>query len=317
MKDYLNKRSFNKPFIVPTWYGVAYFVLIVQIFSMSFFRPQAPYHAVGLSLIIFGLLAMVQSNENLRNLELRVDSPEPTQVGSFAKLRVRLRAKDKKVRINLVVSCADAKRWIFPAVWPFNRLFKSSFSVLGPESLEFLKEESSFTVPILCKQVGIRRLPLVQVSSLSYFGLFFVWRWYALEDIEVVSYPKPSGSMQLPIVAAVLPRGIEEGEFNGHRTFVVGSSMRQVDWKAFARGRPLLLKDFQRQISDEELDLDINQVSHLSLEEQLEQLSLWIHQCNTLKLRYSLRIGDRFLPRANGRIHMFKALALLAQAGEQ
>ena len=77
---------------MPTWYGVAYFILVVQTFSMSFFRPQPPYHAVGLSLIVFGLLAMIQSNANLRKLGLKVESPQPSVEGARSYIFVELNA---------------------------------------------------------------------------------------------------------------------------------------------------------------------------------------------------------------------------------
>ena len=62
---------------MPTLYGVVFLFLIVDIFAMGYYRDNPPFHTVGLTLILFGLVAMIHTNSNLQELDLSVERCEP------------------------------------------------------------------------------------------------------------------------------------------------------------------------------------------------------------------------------------------------
>jgi uncharacterized protein (DUF58 family) len=103
-------------------------------------------------------------------------------------------------------------------------------------------------------------------------------------------------------------------DFAGVRAYVPGESLRHVDWKAFARGRPLSVKQFTGGEGNE-LWLDAGQMSHLPLEARLSQLALWIVNAEKEELPYALRLGRTTLPLGLGPMQSRRALEALAVAG--
>ena len=90
--------------------------------------------------------------------------------------------------------------------------------------------------------------------------------------------------------------------------------MRHVDWKAFARGRPLSIKQFTGG-EGHELRLDAAELGRLPLEARLSQLALWIVNAEKAEIPYSLRLGRTTLPLGLGAIQSRRALEALAVAG--
>ena len=68
-----------------------------------------------------------------------------------------------------------------------------------------------------------------------------------------------------------------------------------MDWKAYARGRPLAVKQFTGGES-QELWLDAEFLQRLPLEERLSQLALWVLNAEKAELPYGLRLGRATLP---------------------
>lgn len=94
---------------------------------------------------------------------------------------------------------------------------------------------------------GRYSLHRARLASVHPLGLLAVmsespasWSW--------VVYPTPLGGGQDPegggddYLAGV--RSSNTGDFNGHRPYQPGEPHRRIDWRAVARGRPLLLKEY-------------------------------------------------------------------------
>ncbi len=93
-----------------------------------------------------------------------------------------------------------------------------------------------------------------------------------------------------------------------------GESLRHVDWKAFARGRPLSIKQFTGG-SGHELWLDAAEMSRMPLEARLSQLALWIVNAEKAEIPYALKLGRTTLPLGLGAAQSRRALEALAVAG--
>ncbi len=165
---------------------------------------------------------------------------------------------------------------------------------------------------------GMYRFESLLVRTSYPFGLF----WASIRvpvDAEYYIYPEPKGNAEWP----ALSLGGEKGspvsrqagdDFSGVRAYMPGESLRHVDWKAFARGRPLSIKQFTGD-AGHELWLDAAAMERLPLEARLSQLALWIVNAEKAEIPYALKLGRTTLPLDLGAVQSRRALEALAVAG--
>lgn len=165
---------------------------------------------------------------------------------------------------------------------------------------------------------GMYRFEALQVKTSYPFGLFSVSFRVPVDEVYFI-YPQIKGKTDWP---ALQPGG-EDGspnspnpgdDFSGVRAYMPGESLRHVDWKAFARGRPLSIKQFTGG-GGRELWLDAAQMSRMTLEARLSQLALWIVNAEKEELPYALKLGRTTLPLGLGPAQARRALEALAVAG--
>jgi uncharacterized protein (DUF58 family) len=165
---------------------------------------------------------------------------------------------------------------------------------------------------------GMYRFETLLVRTAYPFGLFWASQRVPV-NAEYYIYPQAKGSADLPTLH---PSG-EEGspssnrpgdDFSGVRAYMPGESLRHVDWKAFARGRPLSIKQFTGG-AGYELYLDAADMGRMPLETRLSQLALWIVTAEKAEIPYALKLGRTALPLGLGESHSRRALEALAVAG--
>jgi uncharacterized protein (DUF58 family) len=165
---------------------------------------------------------------------------------------------------------------------------------------------------------GVYRFEALLVRTAYPFGL--VWASLRVPvDAEYYVYPQAKGSSAWPAITpsgeAGAPLSNRPGDdFAGVRPYMPGESLRHVDWKAFARGRPLSVKQFSGG-SGQELWLDAAEMSRLPLEARLSQLALWIVNAEKEEIPYALKLGRTMLPLGLGAGQSRRALETLAVAG--
>lgn len=130
-------------------------------------------------------------------------------------------------------------------------------------------------------------------------------------------YPKPEGDPRLPRDRARSahnrPRGeLGEGDdFAGVRSYEPGQSQRQIDWKAVARGHPLMTKQYTTETIGA-LYLDFAMAAGDNTEARLAQLALWIIEAERARRSYGLRLRGIEIAPALGRAHFHRCLRALA-----
>jgi uncharacterized protein (DUF58 family) len=149
-------------------------------------------------------------------------------------------------------------------------------------------------------------------------GLF--WASFRVPvNVEYYIYPQARGNADWPELHPSgeqgSPASLKPGDdFSGVRAYLPGESLRHVDWKAYARGRPLSVKQFTGG-SGHELWLDAAEMGALPLEARLSQLALWIVNAEKAEIPYALKLGRTTLPLGLGTEHARRALEALAVAG--
>jgi uncharacterized protein (DUF58 family) len=181
-------------------------------------------------------------------------------------------------------------------------------------------DSCSATVLLPSERRGMYRFESLLVRTSYPFGLF--WASYRVPvDADYYIYPQLKGTADWPALRPAgdegSPTSQEPGDdFSGVRAYLPGESLRHVDWKAYARGRPLSIKQFTGG-SGHELWLDAAEINWLPLEACLSQLALWIVNAEKAEIPYALRLGKTSLPLGLGAAHCRRALEALAVAGAE
>jgi uncharacterized protein (DUF58 family) len=130
-------------------------------------------------------------------------------------------------------------------------------------------------------------------------------------------YPKPAGNSQLPtnhsrFTDSWVQQSIGHGDdFAGVRAYVPGESQRHIDWKAVARGQPLMTKQFAAETRGA-VYLDFFELHFDNVEEKLSQLTLWVIEAERARQPYGLRLPGIEISPALGQMHFHGCLRALS-----
>ncbi len=173
-------------------------------------------------------------------------------------------------------------------------------------------------LPVATASRGVVTIDRLKVSTAHPFGLFRAWSWVHT-PLEMIVYPRPQGSLPMPSdsgrKSGRRAMGISGAdEWYGLRPFRDGDSPRQVDWKAYARGAPLLVKEYSS-ASGEWRTFRFAQLPHLAIEVRLEQLARWVVDAETQGERYGLELPAIRISPDRGPEHRHRCLSALALHG--
>lgn len=130
-------------------------------------------------------------------------------------------------------------------------------------------------------------------------------------------YPKPQGDPRLPTDRARASHSRPQAElgegddFAGVRAYLRGESQRHIDWKAVARGQPLMTKQYTIGATTI-LYLDFALAPGNDTEARLAQLALWIIESERARRSYGLRLPGTDIAPSLGQVHFHRCLRALA-----
>jgi uncharacterized protein (DUF58 family) len=130
-------------------------------------------------------------------------------------------------------------------------------------------------------------------------------------------YPKPQGDPRLPTDRARASHSRPQAElgegddFAGVRAYVPGESQRHIDWKAVARGQPLMTKQYTIEPTST-VYLDFASAPGNDTEARLAQLALWIIEAERARRSYGLRLPETDIAPSLGQVHFHRCLRALA-----
>ena len=167
---------------------------------------------------------------------------------------------------------------------------------------------------------GWQPMGTVTLSSCYPFGIFRAWSPLRF-DCHVLVYPRPSKhSVPLPSFSdgnrlKAGPRAIDrtgKDDFNGIRDYQPGDSLRQIHWRAYAKGQGLMSKKYATEAGGSQLWLDYEHTPGGHREERLSMLCRWILDAEEAGLRYGLRLPGKQLLPDQGQRHQAACLEALA-----
>ena len=236
-------------------------------------------------LFSLAIIAMVQTHHNIDGLvveSLTISSGFSRNTG-----KIQIRAISKKNR-NYIATVYEGK-----GIRAFGEMVDATQKNLIEGSVEFGPR-------------GVYKIDRIKVKTVFPYGLFVAWQYHRVEA-EYHVYPERKGSLSLPI------RASSEGEdFSGHKKFTDKDSIRHVDWKAYARGRPLLLKEF-KEGAEATYIFDIDEIQSDNVEQKLSQLAKWISETHADRKSFGLTLGKKKVLPSNGNEQLHRCLRELAR----
>jgi uncharacterized protein (DUF58 family) len=284
-------------YILPTRTGVGFgmLLLLMLIAGLNYANSIALF--LTFLLTGFTLVTMHQCHRNLLGAQLVGATAQPTFAQRDGTLSLTLENAAAAARFQIAAGVGDAP--MTPADLPANGFGRIELPVPAPKR----------------GIVPIDRLHLVTSHP---FGLFRAWTWVHA-PIEMLVYPRPSGTLPMPAeygnksgVRSLTNSGADE--WLGLRPFRDGDSPRQVDWKAYARDAPLLVKEYSAAGAELRM-FDFAALGNLGVEAQLEQLARWVVDAESNGERYGLRLPNQFIRPDRGPEHRHQCLAALAMFG--
>lgn len=281
-------------YILPTRTGLGFglLLLVMLVAGLNYANSLALF--LTFLLTGFTLVTMHQCHRNLLGAQLVAASAPPTFAERDGTLSLTFENRSTHSRYQVAAAVGDAP--LTPTDLPAN-----GYGHVG--------------VPVPAPKRGIVEIDRLHLVTTHPFGLFRTWTWVHA-PIEMLVYPRPRGLLPMPAdfgnqsgERSLTRAGADE--WLGLRPFRDGDSPRQVDWKAYARDAPLLVKEYSAAGAQMRI-FDLAGLGHLSTEAQLEQLARWVVDAEAIGERYGLRLPNRFIKPDHGPEHRHQCLAALA-----
>jgi uncharacterized protein (DUF58 family) len=286
-------------YIVPTraGLGLAALLLAMLLAGLNYQNGLALLLCFTLSGLL--LVTMLHCHQRLQGLRLDSLTLQPAFAGQAVHLTALLQLRSDEGAADLHGSLR-ANSHGFTAAQPID------------------EHRAQLTLSAAVTQRGVWPLPALRLQTRAPFGLFRTWTWIHL-PLQTLVYPAAVGTLALPDGrrggtgdSASATAGADE--WLGLRDHREADGLRQVDWKRWARGGSMQVRQFSG-ASGGVRELDLSQVPLPSLEARLSQLTAWLLQADALGESYLLRLPGLQLDAAQGPAHLQRCLAALAVHG--
>jgi uncharacterized protein (DUF58 family) len=284
-------------YILPTRPGLAFGALLLLMLIAGLNYANSLALLVTFLLTGLALVAMHACHRNLLGLTVAELSSQDSFAGEHAQLRVRLANSGAQARFGIEIDGIGI----------------AAVACTAPASGEVV-----VSVRIATPQRGVLPIGRLRLMSSWPFGLFRAWTWLHVAHALTV-YPRPVGQLPMPVAVGAgrgaAPREAGDiDEWATLRAFRDGDSPRQVAWKAYARGAPLLVKEYTASGSVERL-FDFTTLTGLDTEQRLSQLTRWIVNCAADGDGFGVRLPQELIELDQGMPHRQRCLRALAVFG--
>ena len=286
-------------YILPTAAGIGYSVMLMVMLVAGINYGNSVALFLTFLLAGFGLVTMHQCHRNLLRTSFVSVAAMPTFAQVDGILRVTLQNGASFIRYGIEIEPTDQD--------PTRGDIRA-------------RDQVQIDVKIDAPTRGVVRIDRLRISSTFPFGLFRAWSWIHM-PIEMIVYPRAHGARPMPSDSGFKSGTRSQGlsgsdEWLGLRPFRDGDSPRQVAWKAYARGAPLLVKEYSAMGADLRV-FDFSKLEQLAVEARLEQLARWVVDAETRGERYALIVPPHRLEPDSGPEHRHRCLTALALYGRE
>jgi len=287
------------PLAYPTAaFGALLFVLGAMWYAASSQNSAAIYLLLFMLASVF-LVSIPHTLANLAGVKLRVESAKPTFAGDEVCLPVEIMNSSRATRYGIEVILPSANK--------------------TRERVDCIPRESAarLTLRFPARHRGEHKIEKLDLTSCYPLGFFRASKKIVSNQTYLV-YPKPAGSSQLPTnhSSRFADSRVEHSsgpgdDFAGVREYIPGESQRHIDWKAVARGQPLMTKEFAAE-TEGAVRLDFFELRIADIEEKLSQLTLWVIEAERARRPYGLHLPGLEISPGVGQMHFHRCLRALS-----
>ena len=282
-------------------YPTGSFVVLLFVLGAVWYAASSQ-NSAALYLLLFGLTAVFlvsipHTLLNLADVTIAPESAKPAFAGEEVSVPVEIMNCSRATRrgIELVLPGSGGKRR------------RVDYIAAG--------KAARVTLRFPAKQRGEHRVGTFRLTSIYPLGFVRVVKKFVSSQTYLV-YPEPSGDPRLPTQRARSPHSRPQTElggddFAGVRAYVPGESQHHIDWRAVARGQPLMTKQFAAE-AEGSVRLDFFAVRFTGVEEKLSQLALWVIEAERVRRPYSLRLPNTDISPAVGEAHFHRCMRSLS-----
>ncbi|WP_223296805.1 DUF58 domain-containing protein [Thiorhodovibrio frisius] len=171
-------------------------------------------------------------------------------------------------------------------------------------------------LPVPTERRGPLPLGEVLIETRYPLGLFRAWSLVSVDAVATV-YPRPAPHAGAPPQLSSVDhnasgdQGIGADDFVGARSYAPGDSLKRIDWKALARERGLVVKQFGGDRAAR-VWLDWNALPPVDEETRTALLCRQVLNASEQHLVYGLRLPGLSVERGQGDAHKHRCLSVLA-----
>lgn len=285
----------SRIYILPTRYGVVFALLLMLILIGAVNFSNNPAFLVTFLLTGVGTNAIYQTWRNLVGVTVKPLEAEPVFAGETVSFRFLLSETGGRSRLALQLC----------------------FAGRTPVAIDLSASASTAVeLPIGTETRGKFKAPRVTIATRYPIGLLHAWCYLETESTALV-YPRPAAAWIPP----GMPQhgGSEQGDqgagtddFVGLRGYRPGDSPRHMDWRALARERGVLTRQFGGD-ETERMWLDWDQTPGDGVEERLQRLCRALLDAERDNAHYGLNLPNVQLEPDHGPAHLNACLRLLAK----
>jgi uncharacterized protein (DUF58 family) len=282
-------------YILPTRYGVFFGALLATMLLGSMNYANNLGFMTTFLLAGLGLVAMLHTYRNQIGLKIARGRAEAVFAGQTASFEVQIENLRKGPRPGIRVQTGKT---VFAA------------TDLEPQQTQVV----SLGKP--AEKRGELPLGRIIVSTHYPLGLFRTWSYVEL-DFHCLVYPAPAAEGELPTAPSYASshsgdKGVGTDDFLGLRQYRSGDSPRHIDWKALARERGLLTRQFGGDRA-EQLWLDWSALPDQDVETRLSLLCRCVLTVSERQQTYGMRLPGGEIPLGRGAAHQRRCLEALAR----
>ncbi len=284
-------------YIVPTRSGFVYALVMFSMLIGAINYSSSLIFLLTFLLTAVGFTSMVHTFQNLHRLVLLTGHTKSVFCGNTLYFPLIIENPSKRTRRSII-------------------LYNHHEAIHGID-IEALSNKTVF-IPQPTTQRGISGLERFTLQTTYPLGLFRAWSPVFIDNSAVV-YPVPALPGKAPPIASGrqgtrIQRGLGDDDYIGIREYQKGDSLRDIDWKAMARGLPLMTKEYGAAVS-EDLWFNWNALPNLDDEARLSQITRWIIDAERRGDSFGIDIPGFTLSPSHGETHRHQALHALALFG--